>query len=152
MGHFMTLTGPSIHSAICARFYVVFAVCKPHRPKIEGEKLSYQSRDLPGATLLISAGLAAMSCFCMSNGQVAVAPMDEAVMKKSKNPTDMKAKAIEEHGHKEETHNEAVPHKTHKSTGGSQAHAFVRHLIHKADARCDSCYLPNPVESIFGLP
>ncbi|CAL8470611.1 g10153 [Coccomyxa elongata] len=76
-----------------------------------------------------------MSCFCMSNGQVAVAPMDEAVMKKSKNPTDMKAKAIEEHGHKEETHNEAVPHKTHKSTGGSQAHAFVRHLIHKADAR-----------------
>lgn len=33
-----------------------------------------------------------------------------------------------------------APHKTHKTagTGGSQAHAFVRHLIHSAGARCTS--------------
>ena len=32
-----------------------------------------------------------------------------------------------------------APHKTHKTgTGGSQAHAFVRHLIHNAGARCTS--------------
>ena len=127
-------------------------MCKQDRLHIEGEKIVVSKAGSQGATVLISAGLAAMSCFCMSNGQVAVAPMDEAVMKKSKNPTDMKSKAIEEHGHKEETHNEAVPHKTHKSTGGSQAHAFVRHLIHKADARYESCQQFSGIKSFFGLP
>lgn len=73
-----------------------------------------------------------MSCVCMSNGQVAVAPMDEAIMKKG---ADIKSKTIGEVGHKEEAHKDDIPHKTHKNTGGSQAHAFVRHLIHKADAR-----------------
>lgn len=77
-----------------------------------------------------------MSCFCMSNSQMAVAPMDESVVLKSKKGADMKNKIIEEVGQKEEAHKADAPHKTHKSTGGSQAHAFVRHLIHKSDARC----------------
>lgn len=79
------------------------------------------------------AEVAVMSCFCMSNGQVAVAPMDEAIMKKG---ADIKSKVVGVVGHKEEAHKDDVPHKTHKSTGGSQAHSFVRHLIHTADARC----------------
>lgn len=82
-----------------------------------------------------------MSCF-WRNSQVAVEPMTDPMAMKGKKSSDMKNKVMfEETAHKEEAHKTDAAHKTHKSTGGSQAHAFVRHLIHNAESRCVcSCF------------
>ena len=72
-----------------------------------------------------------MSCF-WTNSHVAVAPVADPVSQKKEVPA--KSQAVEEVPAKEDTHKSDGHHK--KSTsGGSQAHAFVRHLIHNADSR-----------------
>lgn len=73
-----------------------------------------------------------MSCFWTSS-QVAVAPVADPVSQK-KETIAKTAKPVEEVAPKEETHKSE--HHKKSGTGGSQAHAFVRHLIHNADSRC----------------
>jgi hypothetical protein len=72
-----------------------------------------------------------MSCFWTSS-QVAAAPLADPVSQKKEAPA--KSKAVEEVPAKEETH-KSDGHQKKSSSGGSQAHAFVRHLIHNADSR-----------------
>ena len=72
-----------------------------------------------------------MSCFWTSS-QVAAAPVADPVSLKKETVT-KNAKPVEEVAPKEETHKSE--HHKKSSTGGSQAHAFVRHLIHNADSR-----------------
>jgi protein subunit release factor A len=67
---------------------------------------------------------------------MAVEPVNDMMTFKSKKGADMNNKVVvEETLPKEDAHKGDAAQKTHKSTGGSQAHAFVRHLIHKAEAR-----------------
>ena len=75
-----------------------------------------------------------MFCFGRSAG-VSVAPVQDLKAPFVGKTSDFKNKnedpAATEDGQKPE-----APHKAHKTgTGGSQAHAFVRHLIHNAGAR-----------------
>ncbi len=75
-----------------------------------------------------------MFCFGRSAG-VSVAPVQDLKAPFVGKSSDFKNKnedaAAREDGQKTE-----APHKAHKTgTGGSQAHAFVRHLIHSAGAR-----------------
>ena len=74
-----------------------------------------------------------MFCFGRSAGVSVVPLQDPTAVKLGR---DFKGKAIledapvKEDGHKSDAH-----HKTHKGTGGSQAHSFVRHLIQNAASR-----------------
>ena len=77
-----------------------------------------------------------MFCFGRSAG-VSVAPVQDLKAPLTGKSSDYKNKN-EDAAAREEQRTEA-PHKAHKTgTGGSQAHAFVRHLIHNAGARCAS--------------
>lgn len=76
----------------------------------------------------------AMFCFGRSAG-VSVAPLQDPTAVKFGKDADIKAKT-EDVPVKEDAQKMDVPHRNHKQgTGGSQAHSFVRHLIHNAASR-----------------
>ena len=80
--------------------------------------------------MLLGAGTGTMSCFWTNSH--ATAPAIEPVSAKTH---DVKAaRPVEEVAHKEDA-GTAREHKSKSTTGGSQAHGFVRHLIHDAVAR-----------------
>ena len=75
-----------------------------------------------------------MFCFGKSAG-VSIAPLQDPTAVKFGREADLKK---EDAPAKEDAQKMDAPHKTHKGTGGSQAHSFVRHLIHNAAARCET--------------
>ena len=72
-----------------------------------------------------------MFCFGKSAG-VSIAPLQDPTAVKVSRDGDLKK---EDAPVKEDAQRMDAPHKAHKGTGGSQAHACVRHLIHNAAAR-----------------
>ena len=79
-----------------------------------------------------------MFCFGRSAG-VSVAPVQDLKAPFIGKISDVKNRN-EDAAAREDGQRTEAPHKTHKTTGtgGSQAHAFVRHLIHNAGARYTS--------------
>jgi len=76
-----------------------------------------------------------MFCFGRSAG-VSVAPLQDPTAVKISKEVDLKKISLEDAPVKEDAQKVDAPHKaTSKGTGGSQAHAFVRHLIHNAASR-----------------
>ena len=74
-----------------------------------------------------------VSALAGAQAECVATPQDPAAVKLGR---DFKGKAIlEDAPVKEEWAKLSAHHKTHKGTGGSQAHSFVRHLIENAASR-----------------
>lgn len=72
-----------------------------------------------------------MFCFGKSAG-VSIAPLQDPTAVKIGREANLKK---EDAPVKEDAQKMDAPQKAHKGSGGSQAHSFVRHLIHNAAAR-----------------